>query len=923
MAKLNDELLEQIHKNVSIVRLAQSKGVELTKQDKLWIGDCIFCKAEQSLKLNAFKNYWHCKECKSSGDVLDWAMKADGVSRHHAAELLRNELYLTTKQEPDVKPIKRATVKKLTGDIDASLSEAELLHQVMDFYHDTLKKSHEVLEFLESKKIASAELIDHFKLGYANRSLGYRLPEKNRKAGKEIRTKLQSMNVLRSTGHEHLNGSLVVPIIGLDGFHHDAYGRKIIRNLRKGTPMDLYLNSPVKGVFNEEAFVHNKSLVFCLNPIDALTFWYNGVHNVSVAFGVDGLTQDIKDAIQHYEIKKVTLAFPQGEAEGKILDECLAILTESGVECYRSIFPAGLTVNDFARQVDNPEEALAEKVRQVEWLSNGEVVNVPTQTVVASSADLPEVDKSEPININIPTDSRLPKFEGDVEANVSEHEIVLPIGDRRYRVRGFTKNLSFDQMKVNLLISRDKHFHVDTFDLYHARHRKSFVTQASAELSLKESTIKKDLGHVLLKLEDLQDEHINKTLTVNKELEAMTENDRAIALSFLKSTDLIDNIINDFETVGFVGERSNILLAYLSAVSRKLASPLAIVIQSASASGKSALMNAVLSMMPPEESMTFSAMTGQSLFYMEKLGLKHKILAIAEQEGVSTASYALKLLQSDGELRIASTGKELTSGRMVTQEYKVEGPVALFLTTTAIDIDEELMNRCVVLTVDESHQHTQAIHEMQRKRQTLDGMLLEQDKASVLNRHQNAQRLLKPYMVVNPYAEKLTFFSGKTRSRRDHMKYLSLIQSITLLRQHQKKIKSVNHNGVLLHYVETSIDDIALANELAKDVLDLSMGEVPRQTQKLLTVIQSMVESISGERSIDVADVRFTRKGIRLYCDWSDTQLKVHLRRLVELEYLLIHRGGRGQSYEYELLVANGMSNQMDCHLVDVDTLAN
>ncbi|UUZ48639.1 hypothetical protein LP420_39095 [Massilia sp. B-10] len=117
-------------------------------------------------------------------------------------------------------------------------------------------------------------------------------------------------------------------------------------------------------------------------------------------------------------------------------------------------------------------------------------------------------------------------------------------------------------------------------------------------------------------------------------------------------------------------------------------------------------MDAVLAMMPGEERVKYSAMTGQSLFYMGETNLKHKILAIVEEEGASRASYALKLLQSEGELTIATTGADPKTGNLVTQEYRVEGPVMMFLTTTAIDIDEELMNRCLVLSVDEDRAQT-------------------------------------------------------------------------------------------------------------------------------------------------------------------------------------------------------------------------
>src|SRR3989442_2072011 len=125
-------------------------------------------------------------------------------------------------------------------------------------------------------------------------------------------------------------------------------------------------------------------------------------------------------------------------------------------------------------------------------------------------------------------------------------------------------------------------------------------------------------------------------------------------------------------------------------------------------------------------------MTGQSLFYMGETDLKHKVLAIVEEEGASRASYALKLLQSEGVLTIASTGKDAATGKLVTHEYRVEGPVMIFLTTTAIHLDEELLNRCLVLTVNEDRQQIQAIHRQQRDQQTLEGLLDQQEREEIL-----------------------------------------------------------------------------------------------------------------------------------------------------------------------------------------------
>jgi len=406
---------------------------------------------------------------------------------------------------------------------------------------------------------------------------------------------------------------------------------------------------------------------------------------------------------------------------------------------------------------------------------------------------------------------------------------------------------------------------------------------------------------------------------------AMTEAEREQALDLLRDPTLLDRILTDFEACGLVGERTNKLMGYLAAVSRKLERPLGVVVQSSSAAGKSSLMDAVLAFMPEEERIKYSAMTGQSLFYMGEMNLQHKILAIVEEEGASRASYALKLLQSEGELTIASTGKDPQTGNLVTQEYHVEGPVMIMLTTTAIEIDEELLNRCLVLSVDESREQTQAIHRLQRERRTLTGLLKDQRKARLLAQHRHAQRLLQPVKVLNPYADRLTFLSDKTRTRRDHEKYLTLIDTLALLHQYQRIRRTAIQDGETIEYIEATWEDIAQANALAHEVLGRSLDELPPQTRRVLARIVGMVNEQCGAQQIVRADYRFSRREARDYTGLSDTQLRVHLDRLVALEYLLVHRGMRGQSFVYELLF-DGPDQAQAPHLsglIDVPTMAS
>ena len=89
-----------------------------------------------------------------------------------------------------------------------------------------------------------------------------------------------------------------------------------------------------------------------------------------------------------------------------------------------------------------------------------------------------------------------------------------------------------------------------------------------------------------------------------------------------------------------------------------------------------------------------------------------------------------------------------------------------------------------MLTVNEDREQTQAIHRLQRERQTLEGLLARQEREEMLKLHRNAQRLLQPLFVANPYARELTFLDSQTRTRRDHTKYLTLIRAIALLHQY-------------------------------------------------------------------------------------------------------------------------------------------
>lgn len=313
-------------------------------------------------------------------------------------------------------------------------------------------------------------------------------------------------------------------------------------------------------------------------------------------------------------------------------------------------------------------------------------------------------------------------------------------------------------------------------------------------------------------------------------------------------------------------------------------------------------MDILLEFIPEEERVKYTALTGQSLFYMGETELVHKTLAISEDEGAEEAVYALKIMQSEKELCIASTGKDAKSGRLVTHVYKVKGPAQTMMSTTAAEIDEELQNRCLILAVSEERAQTQKIHEQQRENETLAGLMLKQKREKIWQLHKNAQRLLRPLHVVNPYAKSLTFLDTRLRTRRDHKKYLTLICAIALLRQYQRKIEYLDGNGPKTPYIKVTISDIEIANRLAHHLMGTSLDELAPQTRRLLGLLCQMVDAYCEKNGVDRSKYHFTRRDVREYTGWGDTQLKVHMNRLTELEYLLVLHGGYGRRFVYELV---------------------
>jgi DNA primase len=161
------------------------------------------------------------------GPTIDWVMKTKGVSFRHAVELLRADhvsLLTSTTAAGIGRVVHKGTTAKLEAPVTVAADDQEALRQVLACYHETLKESPEALRYPESRGLTNPEMPERFQLGFANRTLGYRLPDKNRKEGAEIR------------GHADLKATQIythVAIRQLQEIHRATHPAKLEREKRE------------------------------------------------------------------------------------------------------------------------------------------------------------------------------------------------------------------------------------------------------------------------------------------------------------------------------------------------------------------------------------------------------------------------------------------------------------------------------------------------------------------------------------------------------------------------------------------------------------------------------------------------------------------------------------------------------------------
>ncbi|MBX7184946.1 MAG: toprim domain-containing protein [Vicinamibacteria bacterium] len=841
------------------------RGIELRKKGRVLVAQCPFHEEKTaSFTVTPTKGLFHCFGCGARGDVFGFITKKDKVGFPRAMEILARRAGLELSELMKEKPIPHANgvnghgheVPQIeTAAVDSSTAR-RLLASVIEHYHRAFCERPDAQEYLKGRGLVDAELLKAWKVGYADGSLLKTLP----KSG-EVRDGLIALGVVTEEGRELMGGCVVFPLADpVSAAWINLYGRGV------KSDRHCYLPGQLRGVFNFQAARAGEEVILTESVIDACSFHQAGVRNTIPLYGINGFTADHLDLLKREGVRRAVLALDNDEAGRRATDSIKEKLTAAGIEARAVEWPEGVK--------DANEVLVSWSAELLREIASGRPQAEPLESgqgeEVAGIDSFPLIDSVSvgPAAMPIPTNK-------DGSVLLSRHGL-----DFSARVQ----STLLGRLRVTVKVNRGESFHVDSIDLYASRARSEFAKKVEKVLSAEAAQVEAALLSLIVECERVGEADAGNV--ASPQPEPMGEAERREALAFLKRPDLLDEISRDIDALGYVGEDTNKRLVYLVAVSRKLDDPLSAIVMSQSGAGKSGLTEVIEKLTPAEDMVLLTRLTPQSLYYVEPGFLDRKLIIVEERYGSMEADYSIRVLQSRKKLIAAAPIKDPATGNMRTKIFTVEARAAFIEATTAGSVNHENATRCFELSMDESAAQTQRIQKRQQIGRMRVGLTLRKQGEAIARKHWNAQRLLEPLPVVIPYADQITFPSSWMRTRRDHARFLNLIEVSAFLHQYQRERDE--------EAIVANVADYATAYALAGEVLKDTLHELKKPLREALARIQDLAMKNEAGAS---------RREIREALALPDSTVRRWLSELVELEYLEIEagKGGAGNKSRYRV----------------------
>jgi hypothetical protein len=427
-------------------------------------------------------------------------------------------------------------------------------------------------------------------------------------------------------------------------------------------------------------------------------------------------------------------------------------------------------------------------------------------------------------------------------------------------------------------------------DLYNETQTEKLIKNIAERFTLSTTYIHKAIGNLINTVEDyrLQQIDSNKSKAISNK-PTLTKEEITAAENYLKQSNLLQNTNDDIGKSGVIGEETNRLIMYLVFTSRKTARPLHIISFGSSGVGKSHLQEKVGELIPEEDKIEITSVTGNAFYYYDTDELGHKLILIEDYDGVLTALYPIRELQSKQKIRKTITVRD-KNGNTKTLHLTVKGPVSIGGCTTSEHVYEDNANRSFLIYLDETEAQDERIMDYQRKLSAGKIDVTEQQKIQKLL--QNVQRVLQPITVKNPYAEKLIIPKEVFKPRRTNAHYIAFIEAVTFYKQYQREHKVDKETGEI--YIETTLEDIAEANELMKNILLKKSDELGYATRNYFEQLKQHLQQNNQKT--------FINSGIRKVFREHPSKQKRFMIELQQYGFIKKIDGDKKKGFVYEVV---------------------
>ncbi|MEM9859849.1 MAG: hypothetical protein AAF843_21030, partial [Bacteroidota bacterium] len=411
----------------------------------------------------------------------------------------------------------------------------------------------------------------------------------------------------------------------------------------------------------------------------------------------------------------------------------------------------------------------------------------------------------------------------------------------RLTVLGGIKLEGLDRMRVTLKIElKDTSIPAirHNLDLYNDTQLEKLIRKTAERLELGTSIIAASLSELTNLLEQYRIEELEKQTEQEDKRKFLTPGEVRSAQAFLAQPNLIERTNQDIGRAGVIGEEINRLLMYLIFTSRKREQPLHIVSLGSSGVGKTHLQEKVGALIPEEDKIEITTLSENAFYYFGQRELKNKLILIEDLDGAEGVLYPLRELQSKKSISKTVVRKN-TKGETKTISLKVEGPVSVSGCTTRESLYEDNANRSFLIHIDESTEQDEKIMAYQRAESA--GELDKQAEHQIREQLKNTQRVLQPVTVRNPYAHHLKIPKAVFKPRRTNAHYLAFIEAVTFYHQYQRESEADSQTGEV--YINTTLEDIEIANDLLKEVLLRKSDQLNGATRKYFEKLKTLVSS--------------------------------------------------------------------------------